>query len=184
MNRPTLEPAPGTLEAVRGFLNTRDIEDSTDLFDTPDGVGSWMTGAGLLPAGTTPSESDRERAVELREAIRGLLRSDPGALPALDRIAADVGALVPTFTQTSPGGPDVTFEPVALGVRGGMAKIIAIIAADKLTGEWPRLKVCDNDACQWAFYDHARNHSGRWCSMAVCGNRMKARSYRTRSTRR
>jgi predicted RNA-binding Zn ribbon-like protein len=47
-------------------------------------------------------------------------------------------------------------------------------------GNWNRLKVCSNDACQRAFYDSSRNRSGRWCSMATCGNRMKGRAYRQR----
>ena len=50
-------------------------------------------------------------------------------------------------------------------------------------GTWERLKVCRNDECQWAFYDHSRNHSGAWCTMAICGNRMKGRAFRTRRAR-
>jgi predicted RNA-binding Zn ribbon-like protein len=42
------------------------------------------------------------------------------------------------------------------------------------------LKICTNDECQWAFYDHSRNRSGAWCTMAVCGNRMKGRAFRRR----
>ncbi len=47
-------------------------------------------------------------------------------------------------------------------------------------GNWPRLKVCREDTCAWAFYDRSKNRSGAWCSMAVCGNRTKARAYRAR----
>jgi predicted RNA-binding Zn ribbon-like protein len=47
-------------------------------------------------------------------------------------------------------------------------------------GTFERLKICRNDECQWAFYDHSRNRSGVWCTMAVCGNRMKGRAFRTR----
>jgi predicted RNA-binding Zn ribbon-like protein len=47
-------------------------------------------------------------------------------------------------------------------------------------GIWSRLKICQNDDCAVAFYDLARNKSGKWCSMEVCGNRMKARNFRAR----
>jgi predicted RNA-binding Zn ribbon-like protein len=47
-------------------------------------------------------------------------------------------------------------------------------------GTWERLKVCPAHDCLWAFYDSSRNRSGHWCSMKVCGNRAKARSYRER----
>ena len=46
-------------------------------------------------------------------------------------------------------------------------------------GTWRRLKACREDTCQWAFYDRSKNRSGTWCSMAVCGNRAKARAYRS-----
>jgi predicted RNA-binding Zn ribbon-like protein len=47
-------------------------------------------------------------------------------------------------------------------------------------GTWSRLKACRADDCLWAFYDGSRNHSAAWCSMASCGNRAKARAYRSR----
>ena len=41
--------------------------------------------------------------------------------------------------------------------------------------------LCASDACGWVFLDPS--HRRRWCTMAVCGNRAKARRYaaRTRS---
>ena len=38
-----------------------------------------------------------------------------------------------------------------------------------------------NPDCRWAFYDGSKNRSGRWCDMASCGNRMKARAFRERA---
>jgi predicted RNA-binding Zn ribbon-like protein len=46
---------------------------------------------------------------------------------------------------------------------------------------WSRLKVCPGEHCGWAFYDHSRNQAGRWCSMAVCGGRAKARAHYLRT---
>ena len=43
-----------------------------------------------------------------------------------------------------------------------------------------RVKICPADDCLWAFYDESRNGSRQWCSMAVCGNRAKARAHRAR----
>jgi predicted RNA-binding Zn ribbon-like protein len=47
-------------------------------------------------------------------------------------------------------------------------------------GTWPRFKTCRNDECRWAFYDHSKNRSGTWCTMADCGDKLKARAYRQR----
>jgi len=51
-----------------------------------------------------------------------------------------------------------------------------------MDGTWARVKACVADDCQWAFYDSSRNRSGRWCDMAVCGNREKVRTYRSRQS--
>jgi predicted RNA-binding Zn ribbon-like protein len=74
----------------------------------------------------------------------------------------------------------VRLEPGAGGIDGALGRLVAIVAAAMVDGTWSRLKACQADRCGWAFYDHARNRSRRWCSMAVCGNRTKARSYRRR----
>jgi predicted RNA-binding Zn ribbon-like protein len=71
-------------------------------------------------------------------------------------------------------------EPDATGVDAALARLLAIVATARADGTWPRLKACREDTCQWAFYDQSKNRSGRWCTMDVCGNRSKARAYRTR----
>ena len=40
-----------------------------------------------------------------------------------------------------------------------------------------RVKQCEGDQCGWLFFDTSRNRSRRWCSMADCGNRAKARRF-------
>ncbi|MGI4859348.1 MAG: CGNR zinc finger domain-containing protein [Janthinobacterium lividum] len=51
--------------------------------------------------------------------------------------------------------------------------------------QWPRLKTCAD--CRWAFYDHTRNRSKRWCGMTkggpdgrACGTIAKVGAYRAR----
>ena len=39
------------------------------------------------------------------------------------------------------------------------------------------VKKCENTACVLFFYDTTKNHSRRWCSMSVCGNRMKVAAH-------
>jgi predicted RNA-binding Zn ribbon-like protein len=55
---------------------------------------------------------------------------------------------------------------------------VALAAHD---GSWRRMKICPADDCRWVYYDASRNSSRRWCSMKVCGNRNKTRSYRQRT---
>lgn len=48
------------------------------------------------------------------------------------------------------------------------------------TGDATRLKRCAEHTCAWAFWDVSKNRSRRWCSMRVCGNRNKSRTYASR----
>ncbi|MFS0722530.1 CGNR zinc finger domain-containing protein [Paenibacillus sp. 1P07SE] len=43
-----------------------------------------------------------------------------------------------------------------------------------------RLKVCDNQNCEWIFLDQSKNQTRRWCDTKVCGNIMKVRRFRNR----
>ena len=61
---------------------------------------------------------------------------------------------------------------------------IALSAADLLTASSPfRIKECPGPHCGWLFLDRSKNGSRRWCEMAVCGNRAKARRFKRRQNR-
>lgn len=58
-------------------------------------------------------------------------------------------------------------------------------AADVLTSEdLSRVRECAGDPCGWLFLDTSRNRTRRWCSMASCGNRAKARRHYERTKSR
>ena len=100
----------------------------------------------------------------------------PADWDALDRIARR-GQLQVRFTAAG----EALLEPAAEGLDGALARLLVPVALSLQDGSWRRVKACAADACQWAFYDRSRNHSGRWCDMAICGNRTKVRSYRARA---
>lgn len=58
---------------------------------------------------------------------------------------------------------------------------VALAAAGVLTGDASqRLRQCASVTCSWLFFDSSRNRRRRWCDMASCGNRAKARRYYAR----
>jgi len=63
---------------------------------------------------------------------------------------------------------------------GALGVLLAVVQSAQADGTWSRLKACSQDDCRWVFYDRSRNRSSRWCEMAVCGNRNKAREFRRR----
>ncbi len=69
---------------------------------------------------------------------------------------------------------------LAGGVSGALGQLYSVAVNAMAEGTWSRLKACLNPHCRRAFYDSSRNRAGAWCSMAACGNRNKARTYRAR----
>ncbi|GAA3035488.1 CGNR zinc finger domain-containing protein [Streptosporangium longisporum] len=195
---------------VIDFVNTYDVETGTESIPSPDALTAWLDRRGLIGPGDAAGGTDLARAVELREGLREALRHNhdrPSARdlpPAPDSDAgtthdADAGE-TPAGTGHDAGGPPPGFplrfaglplqvvlgpagpvlEPVETGVPGGLARIVAAVMDTHAAGMWPRLKVCTESTCQWAFVDSSKNRSRSWCSMKVCGNRTKTRAYRAR----
>jgi predicted RNA-binding Zn ribbon-like protein len=174
--------APGDLELVRAFVNTVDLESGADEAATPERLAAWLRARGLLAPDAPVSDADRARAVELREALRGLiLATNEGAPPPPDALAT-VNKVAGRSALLVRLGPDGTsrLEPRDGGVDAALARLLEIVHRATLEGTWVRLKACRADTCKWAFYDHSKNRSATWCSMEGCGARSKARRYRER----
>ncbi len=180
----TVSSPPHDLQLVIDFVNTLDIEQAIDELDSPASLAAWLTERHLLEAGAEAASADHHtQMIELREALRAAMRShnggDGGPRPAsvLER-AAEAGQLSVHFESDG----SVTLAPRTGGLEGALARLLVPVAQAAADGTWQRVKGCAADDCQWAFYDQSRNHSGRWCDMAVCGNRTKVRAYRTKQT--
>jgi predicted RNA-binding Zn ribbon-like protein len=66
------------------------------------------------------------------------------------------------------------------GADGAPARLV--LAWARIEREAPgRLRACENPDCRLFLLDRSRNNTGRWCSMGICGNRMKARRHRARA---
>jgi predicted RNA-binding Zn ribbon-like protein len=174
-------PAPEPLRLVQLFVNTNDLEGGPELLPDAAALREWLTARGLLAADDPVTAEDHTRAIELREAIRELVSAHAG-LPH-DPAAADVVNAAARRAGLRPvlDDPATRFEPSVRGADGALGRIVAAIHAATADGTWSRLKACERDVCRWAFYDHSKNRSGHWCSMAVCGQREKnRRAYRRR----
>ena len=173
--------APQPLELVQRFVNSVDLESGEDELTDPDALRRWLAERDLIGADEGVSKADLKRALDVREGLRALLMANNG-VPAdeervarLDRAARRAGVRV-AFAS----GAEPQLVPEASGVDGAIARMLAIVAGAVEQGSWQRLKACPRDVCHWAFFDHSKNHSGRWCQMEVCGNIEKARAFRER----
>ncbi len=174
------EPAPGALELVRSFVNTRELDPDIEEIAGPTELADWLRRHDIDP-GDELSDDDVDRARAFREVVRALLiERDTGSVAAttIDRLRAAAGG-APMHVEVGSDG-SLTPGPAGRGVDALIARVLAAASAAQETGEWDRLKVCLSDECLWAFYDRSRNRSRHWCSMDVCGNRAKTRAYRAK----
>jgi len=164
----------GPLCVIREFVNTNDLERARDTLSSAEDLAKWLRQNDLLTPDDPVTESDLARVVELREAIRDLLGGRDTA--AQLNAAARRSRLRPEFQPTG----TLRLVPASTGVDRAIGGLLVRITEAMVDGRWRRLKICANDACRWAFFDASRAGAGKWCSMAVCGNRNKAAAWRAR----
>jgi len=175
------KPAPPDLAVIEAFVNTVDLEDGDEALSIPAELADWLREHGLAEPGEAFSYEDLASAVAVREALRALLLANNGgeldpAAPATLTAAADRARLTVAVDEHG----QARVQPRAAGIDRVCGQLLGIVARAQANGTWERLKACPWHTCHVAFYDHSRNHSRTWCSMAVCGNRAKAQTYRRR----
>jgi predicted RNA-binding Zn ribbon-like protein len=175
------QPAPGRLELIRAFVNTNDIDAHHDALTSPEVLRAWLTAHSLLHEDEAVTDEDLRRVQDLREALRALLLANNGAeLDAhtpevLNQLAGSFCLLI-QFDQNG----QAHLTPGSSGINGAMSQMLDRVMRAMIDGTWTRLKACRNETCRWAFYDTSKNRSATWCTMAVCGSRLKSRAYRQR----
>jgi predicted RNA-binding Zn ribbon-like protein len=175
------EAAPGPLALVQSFINSHydlEYDHGADLLATPQSLAAWLGRQGLPAHPLTAA--DVRRAIDAREGLRALAATNgkPRNAPPADRLRRLNEAAGGAALQVRFGANGVTLAPARSDpLDHALATILATVARAMFDGSWTRLKVCPGEDCGWAFYDHSRNQSGRWCSMSVCGGRAKARNH-------
>jgi hypothetical protein len=137
------------------FLNTLDVEDGTDELASAAGLAQWAAAHNLEPG-------NAREARRTRDALRSLVSGGRPELPSVSlHPSCDGDGICLTSTTVAEAALAAT---VVLSIQGRIK----------------RLKLCQADTCRQAYYDRSRNGSRAWCSMETCGNRQKARSFRSK----
>jgi len=123
-----------------------------------------------------------EHAIALREALYGLfLAMLHGTAPQPANLELVNYALEQALgmLRLRPEGGAFNWAWAAAG--GELRRVLWPVlrsAAELLTSErLARVRQCADADCGWLFLDESRNRSRRWCNMADCGNRAKARRH-------
>lgn len=169
------------LDLLLAFVNTNDLEDEGDRLGTPAQLGAWVAAHGGVAATPSVDVRTHARALALREGLRALGRENNGETAEPERLQglAEATTALP-LTASLAAGSRWELRPEATGVDAFLATIVATVLRAMADGSWSRVKACQNDTCRWLFLDHSRNRSRQWCTMAICGSRMKSRAYRAR----
>lgn len=193
----TTRPLIGEPLAV-DLLNTRwrSAGGDVDLLATVDGFAQWLAESGQDDLAAT--ESARTAACEARDAIGSLVA-------ATSAIAEPIGA--DPRTDGPAAGPAGSEAEGALNailargltvraITGGVVQERTVVTDPEWTAAWRAaanylelhtqspggIRQCRHPDCVLHFFDPTGRR--RWCSMAGCGNRAKARRHYARSAAR
>jgi predicted RNA-binding Zn ribbon-like protein len=152
------------------LLNTTPVVDGVPRDDLAElkTARAWMRERGIAATKAELAALLGARAI-LQKVVRG--EAKPTALQKF----LDTVRLRPTA-----GRDGVEWHLMAdAGVKGAVR---AVLAWDGLRIASPgRLRPCANTECRLFLIDRSKPNTARWCSMAICGNRMKARRHYRRA---
>src|SRR5262249_14261895 len=152
------------------LLNTTPVVNGAaqDLLGTEDQAQEWAAARGGIGS---PQEAQQLR--HTRDRVQAVVLGDapPATLAPLLREVR----LRPALGDAGVRWQLEVHDERRLATR-------AVLAWAQLHEEMPgRLRPCANTECRLFLIDRSRANAARWCSMRICGNRMKARRHYRRS---
>lgn len=165
--------ASGETETLRGFLNSAPHGDRPETLGSPQALARWMVSRGLLASGVELSKTQHRRALETRDALRGLLHGEAKAKTRFETVCGPLRYHIELDPRGIPRFRLVSEGPAerALGV------LVGLFLEAQRTRRWKRLKPCQD--CGEVFYDDSNNRTGKWCSHR-CGERVRKANARRR----
>jgi predicted RNA-binding Zn ribbon-like protein len=152
------------------LLNSTPVADGRqlDMLAADEDAAAWAS-----THGGAGSASEVAHLRQVRDRLQEVVRGTAG-VDALAPLLADV-RLRPEVTQDGVSWHLDVAADRRLGSR-------AVLAWGRIQDQLPgRLRPCANDECRLFLLDRSRPNTARWCSMKVCGNRLKARRHYQRA---
>jgi len=182
------------------FVNTRPVLNGAvvDLIASVEDLAAWLEAAKLSDAamgrrarglsGTRAGQELLAEAIELREALREILERHTSGRPSSEPALARINELLRRLPQHAQivrarRGFEAKMVSEADEARQLLAPIAAAASELLCERDLTRVKRCNHPACVLFFYDTTKSRTRRWCSMEVCGNRLKAAAHYERQRR-
>jgi predicted RNA-binding Zn ribbon-like protein len=181
------------------FANTEIIQDgqTVDLLKKPEDLLDWMAAAKLL---SNRASKDARRALshpQLQKALtrareyrrvlkaalenfhqRGHIYSDKAAITETNRL---LGCPRTTFALSAAEKSLQLNHNWAVTEPEDLSRPIALAFALLLTTQNAgRIRKCQNPDCVLFFLDASKSGTRTWCSMELCGNKLRVAAFRKR----
>lgn len=174
-------------------------EPEKEHLNTPQELLDWSVRASVIRASEAPAVQQAWRGEQALSAVRAIREALYVALlrrlePDLEPVSAAEAALEQLTMRWSAaaarsslsivyGGPSPAMLKVGTAAEYTIQDRLAHAAVEVLTtANIDDFRICPlaEGGCGWVFLDRSRNHSRRWCAMADCGARVKARRLTSR----
>jgi predicted RNA-binding Zn ribbon-like protein len=180
------------------FINTQMIVHGvlTDLLDDFSDLVAWLAQAGVLDKTeerevmkTWGGQREGARTLEEARTFRGILRGMAERIVAGQPVSQPAVEAINRLLRQHVGYAQLVrvrggFEQAFRSESRAATRLLVPLAesASRLlcAGDLSLVKRCQNPACILYFYDTTKNHARHWCSMSLCGNRMKVAAHYSR----
>ena len=168
------------------FINTRwyiTHEINKDILKDPELFMAFFQKR-QLAVNTLPSGEMGERLLEMRaflaEALENLV--DSGSLSAAALTQVNQYLAMSPCIRVVKQQEDVIclkLQPMTVDWNWIMAEITASFVDLIEHSDTTRIRMCENPACKWFFYDATKSRTKRWCDNR-CASLMKVRKFRAK----
>jgi predicted RNA-binding Zn ribbon-like protein len=193
---PSTDHAHGAvpLETAFDFLNTLELENDAlvERLTDFDVALDWLADNGVVQERarfrTAVKAEDRAAAIDrlvstrtaLRDVAHAVAHEEVPRREAIDEVNRALQSRQRIELVASKDGVRLGHSHVGDPVDDVLARIAEPIVREIGAGHDDRIRICASETCRWLFYDESRSGRRRWCDMATCGNRAKARRHRER----
>jgi predicted RNA-binding Zn ribbon-like protein len=177
------------------FINTQMVVHGvlTDLLADFSDLVAWLAQASVLDKteerevmktwGDQPEGARTfEEARTFRGTLRGMAEQIVAGKPVSQPVVEAINRLLRRHMGYAQlvrvrGGFEQTFRSESRAVTRLLVPLAESASHLLCSGDLSLVKKCQNPACVLYFYDTTKNHARQWCSMSICGNRMKVAAH-------
>jgi predicted RNA-binding Zn ribbon-like protein len=182
----------GNWQAV-DFVNTDIVLERrpVDLLGEPADLTAWLSEAGVDGVDKAlASQAKQDEILRKAKAYRALLRG--GLVEITCRRALPIALLKATNAMLAQEKPVERLTESVTGYQllierrferpaSFIAPIAESFAKLLVEGDLCRLRKCKNENCVLYFYDTSKSGTRSWCSLDICGNKMRMAASRERN---